>query len=224
MGSPLKRTVLLLAFALPGVAFAQTPLGMNELGRAKAMLDLYRAQLSAEQFALLTSRLAQTEQAYVELTALTEVSARAAATEAAAATGGRALLGSVAEVLPLLLFVWPATAHAPGMKEEKPEVRAARAKLAKSVEELNAATRRVIDEQAAAAKRPARKPVVLGDETTCNLRGVQDSGRPFTCTYQCEGVVDTIEIRLPDLVEECPGEGRPSVKWKHIKGFVQTLR
>src|SRR5262249_13398123 len=125
--------------------------------KAKSMLDLYRAQLSAEQYELLSARLTQTEQAYVELTTLTGVEVAATASEVGAVTaaraGGQALLGSVAEALPLLIFFWPATAHAPGMKVEKPEVRAAKAKLAKSVEELNAATRRVIDEQAAAARR-----------------------------------------------------------------------
>lgn len=213
-----------LACALPSVGFGQTPLGVNELAKAKSMLDLYRAQLSAEQYALLSSKLAQTEQAYVELTALTEVGAQTAAAEAAAATGGRALLGSVSEVLPLLLFVWPATAHAPGMKEEKPAVRAAKEKLAKSLEELNAATRRVIDEQAAAGKRPSRKPVVLHDETLCRPAGGQGSRMPYTCRYSCDGVADYVEIELPDHVEKCPGEGRPSVEWKHIKGFPQNLR
>src|SRR5437868_6236943 len=126
----------LLACALPGAAPAQTPLGVNELARAKSMLDLYRAQLSAEQYTLLSGKLAQTEHAYVELTTLTEVGAAAAAETgagAAFATGARTVLGSALEVLPLLLFVYPSTAHAPGMKEEKPAVRAAREKLAKNV-------------------------------------------------------------------------------------------
>jgi hypothetical protein len=214
---------LLLACAVPGIALAQTPLGVGELARAKAMLDLYRAQLSAQQYAELSGKLAQTEQAYVELTTLTEAGTQAAAAEAVAATGGRAVLGSVAEVLPLLLFVWPSTAHAPGMKEEKPEVRAAKAKLAKSVEELNAATRRVIEEQAAAGKRPKKKPVVLHDEELCRPAGGQGSRPPYTCRYTCDGVQDYVEIRLPDHVRDCPGAGRPFVEWKHIKGFPQIL-
>jgi hypothetical protein len=218
MGNPLKRTALILAIALPGAGLAQTPLGMSELGRAKAMLNLYRAQLSAEQYALLSSKLVQTEQAYVELTALTEVGAQAGAAEAVGATAGRALLGSVAEALPLFLLFWPATAHAPGLKEEKPEVRAARAKVAKSVEELNAATRRVMDEQASASSRTKQKRVVLDDGTTCNLRGGQDSRRPFTCIYVCNGVADPIKFLLPDQMRECPGWDAP-VKWKDIKGF-----
>src|SRR5512146_2448173 len=118
---------------VPDAGLAQPHLGMSELARAKSMLDLYRAQLSAEQYAQLSSRLAQTEQAYVELTTLTQAGGEAAvvATESGAvaravSTGGRALIGGVAEVLPLLLFVWPSTAYAPTLKDEKPEVRAAR--------------------------------------------------------------------------------------------------
>jgi len=116
---------------VPDAGLAQPALDMSELARAKSMLELYRAQLSAEQYVLLSSRLAQTEQAYVELTMLTKAGGAAAAVvaesgalaETAATTGVRTLLGGVAEVLPLLLFVWPSTAYAP---EEKPEARAAR--------------------------------------------------------------------------------------------------
>jgi len=147
---------LALVFCVvPDAGLAQPHLGMSELARAKSMLDLYRAQLSAEQYALLSSRLAQTELAYVELTTLTGAGGKAAvvATESGAvvravSTGGRALLGGVAEVLPLLLFVWPSTAYAP---EEKPEVRAARLKLKQSVEDLAQAVRQVEEERAAAS-------------------------------------------------------------------------
>ncbi|HYV44405.1 MAG TPA: EndoU domain-containing protein [Myxococcaceae bacterium] len=133
-----------------GVAVAQPQIGPSELARAKAMLDLHKAQLSAEQYALLSSQLAQTQQAYVELTALTE--ATAVATESAAgaevaAAGGRTVLGGIVEVLPLLLFVYPATAEAPGMKQEKPQVQAAQAKLEVSVKELNEAVRKVEKER-----------------------------------------------------------------------------
>src|SRR5512141_1814886 len=138
---------------VPGAGLAQPQLGTSELARAKSMLDLHRAQLSAEQYVLLSSRLAQTEQAYVELTTLTAAGGEAAvvATESGAAvqavrTGGRALLGSVAEVLPLLLFVWPSTAYAP---EEKPEVRAARLKLKQRLEDLTQAVRQVEEERGA---------------------------------------------------------------------------
>jgi len=175
------RALPLLAFvacALPDTGFAQSPLGVNELAKAKSMLDLYRAQLSAEQYELLSARLAQTEQAYVELTTLTGAGAEAAATASevsavtAARAGGQALLGSVAEALPVLIFFWPSTAHAPGMKEEKQEVHAAKAKLAKSVEELNAATRRVIDEQAAAAKVKKPKDSDKCGTCVCYYRGL----------------------------------------------------
>ncbi|HYV49404.1 MAG TPA: hypothetical protein VFA20_31310 [Myxococcaceae bacterium] len=143
----------------PCVAVAQPQLGPTELSRAKSLLDLYKAELSAEQYASLSSKLAQTEQAYVELTAVTGETAAAAAETAAAtevvATGGRAVLSGIADVLPLLLFVYPATAHAPGMKEEKPQVRAAKAKLEQSVKELAEATKKVDGElQAAKTKRP----------------------------------------------------------------------
>lgn len=220
------RSLAVVACLAPSVGLAQTPLGVNELAKAKSMLDLYRAQLSAEEYALLSSKLAQTEQAYVELTTLTEVGAQAAAAEAgasaAAATGGRALLGGVVEALPLFLLFWPSTAHAPGMKEEKPAVRAAKEKLAKSVEELNAATRRVVDERAAAAKRPQWRPVVLADDVECLLHGGQNSRRPVACIYKCDGVADHIKVKLPDEMGTCPGLDGP-VKWRHIKRFPQYL-
>src|SRR5205823_4279304 len=133
------------------------------LSRAKALLDLYKAELSAEQYTVLSTRLAQTQQAYVEITTLTEASAEAAAVAAESsaaaeviATGGRAVLSGVAEVLPYLLFVLPSTARAPGMKEEKPQVRSARAKLDASLKDLAQAVRRVEAERQAATIR--KKP------------------------------------------------------------------
>ena len=153
---------------VPDAGLAQPQPGMSELARAKSMLDLYRAQLSAEQYALLSSRLAQTEQAYVELTALTEaggeaavVAAESGAVAEAATTGGRALLGGVAEMLPVLLFVWPSTAHAPGMKE-KPEVRAARLKLEQRVKDLTQAVRQVEAERGAASAPNSAESVDTG--------------------------------------------------------------
>src|SRR4051812_38278624 len=124
---------------LPWIGLAQPQMGATELARAKSLLELSRAELSAEQLALLSSRLAQTEQAYVELTTVIEATGGVAATagsSAAAATGGRALLGGLAELLPVLMLAWPATAEAPGMKEEKPQVRAARVKFEESVKAL----------------------------------------------------------------------------------------
>lgn len=170
----------LLAIALsfaPVVTFAQPQLGPSELARAKAVLDLYKAELSAEQYALLSTRLAQTQQAYVELTTLTETAAVATEGTAAAevvATGGRAALSGVAEALPLLMFFLPATAHAPGLKEEKPQVRAARGKLEASVKELNEAVRKVEKDLHAETTRdqdanvdlttpPARDHILDGD-------------------------------------------------------------
>jgi hypothetical protein len=166
---------------VPWAAVAQPQIGPSELARAKAVLDLYKAELSAQQYALLGSKLAQTQQAYGELSTLTEASAGAATAAAegagaaeAAMTGGRAALGGVIEALPLLLLVLPATAEAPGMKEEKPQVRAARAKLDASAKELAQAVRQVEKELQAQSSRdpdahvdlttpPARDHILDGD-------------------------------------------------------------
>src|SRR4051812_12703194 len=231
-------TLLLLALAsclVPSTGLAQSQLGMTELARVKSLLELYRAELSGEQFSLLSSKLAQTEQAYVELTTMTEASGEAAAVAAesgaaaeVATTGGRALLSGVAELLPLLVFAWPSTAHAPGVKEEKPEVRAARAKVAERLQALAQAVRQVESERKAtsprASQRPRagrKKPLSLSDDTTCFWVGVGGGGRPVICRYNCEGVDDTIEILLPDSSYRCPGEASNPLKWGQIKRFPQ---
>jgi hypothetical protein len=154
---------LALAMCLASAdARAQPEVVATELTRAKVLLDLSRAELTAEQFALLSRRLAAARTAYVELATVaraTQAAAAvaeggtAAASAKATATGGRASLGSAAQLLPLLLMVWPSTAHAPGVKQETPEVQAARAKLDEKLKELAEAARQVESERQAAAAR-----------------------------------------------------------------------
>jgi hypothetical protein len=157
-----RASVVALFIALaPSAAVAQQRLGAAELTRVKSLLEVHRAELSAEQYALLSTRLAQTQQAYAELVVLTEAGGEAAAVGAAAeatAATGRAVLGGIAEVLPLLVFFWPATAHAPGMKEERPAVRAARTKLESSVKELAHAAQQVEAEKKTASPKPEKAP------------------------------------------------------------------
>src|SRR5688572_33118157 len=79
----------LLAWGLglvPLGALAQPQVGATELARAKTLLEISRAQLTAEQFALLSGRLATAESAIVELTSV----ARASQVVATAAEGGAA--------------------------------------------------------------------------------------------------------------------------------------
>jgi hypothetical protein len=169
---------------------------MSELARAKSMLDLYRAQLSAEQYALLGSRLAQTEQAYVELTTLTGAGGEAAvvvtesgAVARAATTGLRTLVGGMAEVLPLLIFVWPSTAYAP---EEKPEVRAARWKLKQEVEDLTQAVRQVEQERGAASAPKSTDVVDTGCGTS---QSPEQDDEQAKCTGQDHHIISKIVWR-----------------------------
>src|ERR1043165_329321 len=101
-------------------AAAQPQIGPAELAGAKTVLDAYRAQLTAEQFALLSRKLAAAESAYAELTTVARAGrvAVAASEGSAAATGARAFLGGVAELLPFLMLVWPSTAPAPPPQPE----------------------------------------------------------------------------------------------------------
>jgi len=173
-------------FLAPCAGLAQQPLGPAELARARSLLDLYKGELSAEQYALLSARLAETQQAYAELVA---ASGEAMTAAEAASTGGGAILGGVAEVLPLLLFVWPSTAHAPGMKEERPKVQAARGKLDKSVKELAQAERQVETEVAKRPKPPAKATGSgRGQGVQCKLDGSgggYNPGKPGKCFYEC---------------------------------------
>lgn len=177
-------------FLAPCASLAQQQLGPAELARAKSLLDAYKAELTGEEYALLSGKLTETQQAYAELVAVSgEAIAETGAGAGAAAAGGRALLGGVAEVLPLLIFVWPATAHAPGMKDERPQVRAARGKLEKSVKELAEAGRKVEAEVAKRPKPPA-KAVGSGRDkgVKCRLNGGGggfNPSRPARCEYEC---------------------------------------
>ncbi|HYV48847.1 MAG TPA: hypothetical protein VFA20_28505 [Myxococcaceae bacterium] len=148
----------LACFAMPGTGVAQQQLGPAELVRARSLLELYRTELSAAQYSLLSGKLIETRQAYAELLALTEAGGEASVVAGATAAGGEAMLGSVVEVLPLLIFFWPATAHAPGMKEEKPAVRAARTKLETRVKDLEQAVQQVEAEVKAAPPKPKEAP------------------------------------------------------------------
>lgn len=176
------RWLSLMLALVPCASFAQQRLGPAELARARSELELHKAELSGEQYALLSTKLAQTQEAY-EVFVAVGGETMAVAAEA----GGSAVLSTVAaDVLPFLAFVWPSTANAPGMKDEKPQVRAARGKLEQRVKELAQATQRV---QAEVAKRPARATGSGADKgVQCRLDG---SGggfrqkRPGRCKYEC---------------------------------------
>jgi hypothetical protein len=197
----------LALFLAPCVSLAQQRLGPAELARAKSLLDLHEAELTAEEYALLSGRLAQTQQAYAELTVAT---GEAVATAEAAVTGGGAILGGVAEVLPLLLFVWPSTAHAPGVQDERPQVKAARGKLEKSVKELAQAEQQVEAEVAKRPKPPAKATGSGRDQgVKCRLAGERGGfmpARPGRCEYDC-----TDGRTLCKLIRKgrCPGAPPP---------------
>jgi len=150
--------IALAGVAVPVTGVAQQQLGPAELARAKSLLESYRTELSGAQYSLLSGKLTETQQAYAELLALTEAGGEASVAAGATVAGGEAVLGGVAEVLPLLIFFWPATAHAPGMKEEKPAVRAARTKLETRAKELEQAVHRVEAEVKAAPPKPKEAP------------------------------------------------------------------
>jgi len=192
------RGVAIALWVMAGAVFAQPQLGPTELARAKSLLDLYKAELSAEQYGLLSSKLAQTQQAYVELTVATGETAAAAAETAtvveAVAAGGRAVLGGIADVLPLLIFVYPSTAHAPGMKEEKPQVRAAKAKLEQNVKELAEATRKVEAEREAAVARTP-KPTLQRCLDSC-------SGTPEVREAFCRTLPVSVRKRCWEVAQE----------------------
>jgi len=143
----------MLAF-LAQAAIAQQSVDRGQLAHVRALLRSSRPELTQEQFALLSGKLTRTEQAYAELLALTEAGA---GTTTVAETAG-AILGGAAELLPLLIAFWPATAHAPGNKEEKPQVRAAREKLDEKLKELSQAAREV-DEARKARCPPCTSPL-----------------------------------------------------------------
>src|SRR4051812_10099132 len=169
---------------------AQPEVAGPELARARVLLDLSRAELAADELALLSGRLAEAEAASVELTAAVQASQAVAATAeggAAAAsaeatvTGGRALIGGVAELLPLLLMVWPATAHAPGTKQEPPRVQDARAKLYEKLRALAEAARtgegKARCHSAASTPRQPTAPASVSSEEAASAGRRRDRGR-----------------------------------------------
>lgn len=217
-------TLLVCLFCLvPGDGAAQPQVGLAELARARTLLELARAELSAEQFALLSRRLAAAESAYAELTTVARASQTvaavteggAAASARATATGGRALLGSALEILPLLLLVWPATAHAPEVKQETPEVRAARSTVEESLKALAQAARQVDEQRAAAMARPPPK-----DSEDCRKFAEGGTGgRERRCHYKCGN--QNICVRV-DGSQHCPeGPGGPlsQIKFRKLAGL-----
>ena len=183
----------LLALALglaPPDALAQPQVGPADFARARALLDLSRAELTAAQFTLLSGRFAEAERAYAAFTTIARASGQAAAVLAeggsavsaeATATGGRVLLGGVAEILPLLLL-WPATAHAPGVQREAPDVRAARIKVEQKLKELADAARQVESERKAAGARtpmpaPVSVPQTPGESAENQAEDARSAGR-----------------------------------------------
>jgi hypothetical protein len=218
-------TVLVGALCLvPCSGAAQTPqVGATELAQARTLLNLSRAELSAEQFALLSRRLAAAETAYAELTVVARgsqaaaavVERGAAASAQTTATGGRALLGGAARLLPLLLLFWPATAHAPGTNQEMPEVRAARSKAEESLRELAQAAREVEAQRAATM---AKSPPKDSDDCT-KFAESGTGGRERRCHYKCG--TQNICVRV-DGSHQCPeGPAGPlsDIKYREIAGL-----
>jgi len=189
-------------------ALAQPQVGATELARARMLLETSTAELSAEQFALLSRRLAAVEVAYMELTNVARASqavatvaegSTAAASAQATATGGRALLSGAAELLPLLILLWPATAHAPGVKQETPEVRAARSKVEESLQKLAQAARQVESERAAAAREHGAS--------------LKDTPRRYGPNQTCDdSVLDHLQAEKDRLCNDMPGESCSSRK------------
>lgn len=176
--APLLALVLCMA---PHTALAQPQVGPAELARARTLLELSRAELTVEQFTLLSGRLAEAERAYAALTSVARASGQAAVALAeggsavgaeATATGGRALLSGVGELLPLLLLLWPATAHAPGVQQETPDVRAARSKVEQRLKELAEAARQVESERKTTAAQVNTRRQKQQCSCVCYRRGI----------------------------------------------------
>jgi hypothetical protein len=173
-GNPVVLGLLVIALCtVPQAGLAQQVDG-GQLTRVRALLKSSRSELTQQQFLLLSTKLTQTELAYAELTALAEAGAGAAT----AAEVAGAVLGGAAELLPLLIAIWPATAHAPGIKEEKPKVRAARAKLDEKLKELaQAATQVDAERKAEKERQPPRKKcrcICIGKGFAQGLEEVKD--------------------------------------------------
>jgi len=178
------------------------------------LLERSRTELSAQQYALLSGRLAETEAAYAELVAAAQAAGEVVAESGAVST---VVATGLAELLPALMIVWPSTAHAPGNKPEKPAVRAARSKLEKSTRALTEAAQQVEAEHKVATSGAGRG---FTDDTECELKGsggVSIGNKVITCRYLCDGLLVTIALR--PKMKACPGDGTGKFKWKEIKGF-----
>lgn len=193
---------------VPLGALAQPHVGPAELAQAKTLLELSRAELTAEQFALLSRKLAAAEGAYAELTTVARVSRAAvavvegggAASARTIATGGRVLLSGTARLLAFLAIVLPSTAHAPGAKQDTPEVQGARRSLEEKLRELAEAARQVESERAAA----------VAPEHGASLKGApRRHGPDQTCD---DSVLDHLQAEKDRLCNEIPGESCSSSK------------
>lgn len=139
------------------LARAEEPveLGLAEPAQARSLMTRSRSELTPQQWALLSTRLAETEAAYTAFAQVTAVSEQAAAAltgtgvTAAGADGALAYLSTIAEVLPVLLAVWPSTAHAPGQPRPKPSPNDARVRLETSLKALAQAAHQIERERAA---------------------------------------------------------------------------
>lgn len=233
----------LLVFALglaPRDAVAQTQIGVTELARARTLLEISRAQLTAEQFALLSRKLAAAESAYAELITVARAGqAVAAATEGGAtaasakaiATGGRAVLGGVAELLPLLVLVWPATAHAPGVQQDSPDVQAAKSKVEEHLKELAQAARQVEAEREAAVSRIPR-PTLDGRLDAAGKGGKLTSTNPEKSIDSLRKNIQEHRQKIDDYLKNpdaFDNEGllrnvpTPEIRQKIIDGRVKHL-
>jgi len=218
-----------LAVLAPGTARAQTQVGPAELARAKSLWELSRAELSAEQWLSLGRKLADAESAYAELTTVAEASSETALVEAeygaltgteAAISSSRVVAGlsSAAELLPLLVLFWPATAHAPGMKHEPPAVQAARLKFEASLKDLSGAARQV-QSQRAATPSPSTPSTTAatpshGEQTTLER-----------CLHACEGEREQREEFCRSLPNATPADKKKrKICWDAIHESVQFCK
>lgn len=186
----------MVGLSLAWPAAAQARIGKAELAHARELLDRSRKDLSPEQWALLSARLAEAEVAFAELTTA------GGGTAAVVAEGSATALAAL-EVLPLLVFFWPATAHAPGMKESAAR-RAARTRFENSLRDLAQAAHQIEGQRTPAME--AKLP--LDDKEDCQQFAEGHTGGPERhCHYNCGK--ERICIRV-DGSRYCPyGPGGP---------------
>lgn len=190
------RTLLVLS-CLAGPALAQAPIGKAELALAREKLERSKKDFSKEQWALLSGKLAEAEAALAELTA-------AGGETAVVAAEGTATVWAALETLPMLLMLWPATAHAPGMKES-PAKRAARTKYEDKLREL-AQTAQLIESQQ--AKMPP------DDDEECQKYQEGGTGGPqLFCYYNCGAVKICVRVDGRQICPQGPRGAMSPVKF-----------